>query len=89
MGVIQDIPKFYTALAEWLAYVGFVLILPKRYGKGETAGLMAAFFVLLCDLLGRVLFAPFELPVGVVLSLVGGCCFIVLLFHRRGGKLHD
>lgn len=48
MGVIQDIPKFYTALAEWLACVGFVLILPKRYGKGETAGLMAAFFVLLC-----------------------------------------
>ena len=48
MGVIQDIPKFYTALAEGLACVGFVLILPKRYGKGETAGLMAAFFVLLC-----------------------------------------
>ena len=45
--------------------------------------------LLVCDLLGRVLFAPFELPVGVVLSLVGGCCFIILLFHRRGGKLHD
>ena len=53
------------------------------------SALLGASSVLVCDLLGRVLFAPFELPVGVVLSLVGGCCFIVLLFHRRGGKLHD
>ena len=53
------------------------------------SALLGAGGVLLCDLLGRVVFAPFELPVGVVLSLVGGCGFVVLLFHRRGGKLHD
>ena len=53
------------------------------------SALLGAGSVLLCDLLGRVVFAPFELPVGVVLSLVGGVCFVALLFHRRGGKLHD
>lgn len=53
------------------------------------SALLGAASVLLCDLLGRVVFAPYELPVGVVLSLVGGICFVVLLFHRRGGKLHD
>lgn len=53
------------------------------------AALLGAISVLLCDLLGRVLFAPFEIHVGVVLSLVGGCGFVVLLFRRRGGKIND
>lgn len=41
--------------------------------------------VLLCDLLSRVIFAPYELPVGIILSLVGGVFFICLvLFGKRG-----
>jgi len=42
-----------------------------------------------CDLLGRVLFAPYELPVGIVLSFVGGPFFIFLLLKQRGGRIHD
>ena len=39
-----------------------------------------------CDLASRLLFAPFELPLGVVLSLAGGPFFIwLLLRQRRGG----
>lgn len=54
-----------------------------------ASALLGAISVLICDLLGRTLFAPFELPVGVVLAMVGGLGFIILLFHRRGGgKLH-
>lgn len=52
------------------------------------SALLGAIGVLLCDLLGRVLFAPFEIHVGIILSLVGGCYFVVLLFRQRGGKLH-
>lgn len=52
------------------------------------SALLGASGVLLCDLLGRVLFAPFEIHVGIILSLVGGCYFVALLFRRRGGKLH-
>lgn len=50
--------------------------------------LLGAGAVIGCDLLGRVLFAPFEVPVGILLSLMGGCYFIWLLLHRRGGKLN-
>lgn len=54
-----------------------------------ASALLGAASVVLCDLLGRTLFAPFELPVGVVLALVGGVGFLALLFHRKGGgKLH-
>ena len=40
-----------------------------------------------CDLLARLLFAPYELPVGVVMALLGGPFFIWLL--QRRGRIHD
>ena len=43
----------------------------------------------LCDLLARLLLAPYELPVGVVLSLAGGPFFLWLLLRQRGGRVHD
>ena len=42
-----------------------------------------------CDLLARLAAAPFELPVGTVLSLVGGPFFLWLLIRQRGGRTHD
>ena len=48
--------------------------------------LLGALLVTVCDLLGRVLFAPFELPVGILLSLLGGPFFLWLLFRQRGGQ---
>ena len=33
-----------------------------------------------------VLFVPFELPVGILLSLMGGPFFLWLLFRQRGGR---
>ncbi len=49
---------------------------------------LGAGFVTLCDLLSRVLFAPYEIPVGILLSLVGGPFFLFLLLknRRRPGK---
>ena len=37
-----------------------------------------------CDLLARVLFFPYELPAGLLLSLLGAPFFIFLLVRRRG-----
>ena len=44
-------------------------------------------FLTLCDTLARILFAPYELPVGIVLSLGGGPFFLWLLLRQRGGRL--
>lgn len=46
-------------------------------------------FVLLCDTLARVIFAPFEFPVGIILSLLGGPFFLSLLLRHRKGRLYD
>lgn len=39
--MIQDIPKLYTALAEWLACVLFVRLLPQRYSSAALIRLGA------------------------------------------------
>lgn len=77
--------------------VGFVgLIVPHimRSLVGEESGpllgssaLGGAALLGGCDLLGRLLFAPYEIPVGIVMSLAGGPFFIWLL--QRRGRLHD
>lgn len=78
--------------------IGFVgLLVPHMMRRlvGEESGVLlissalgGACLLCLCDMLSRVLFAPFELPVGIVMSLLGGPFFIWLL-RRRGGRAHD
>nr|WP_122012228.1 iron ABC transporter permease [Maliibacterium massiliense] len=51
--------------------------------------LLGGGFTLACDLLARILFAPFELPVGIVLSFLGGPFFIYLLINRKRGRIYD
>lgn len=46
-----------------------------------------AVFVLLSDTLSRTLFAPYEIPVGILLALLGGPFFIFLLLTRKGGRV--
>ena len=39
-----------------------------------------------CDTAARTLFAPYEIPVGVALSLGGGPFFLWLVLHQKGGR---
>ena len=43
-------------------------------------------FVTFCDITARMLFAPYELPVGILLSVLGGPAFLWLLWKRKGGR---
>ena len=47
------------------------------------AALLGASLLLVCDLVARVVVAPAELPIGVVMSALGGPFFLWLLFKRR------
>ncbi len=44
-----------------------------------------ALLVLICDILARTINQPFEVPVGVVVGVVGAAIFLVMLL-RRGGQ---
>ena len=47
--------------------------------------LVGAGFVTFCDLLSRTLFSPYEIPVGILMSFIGGPFFLFLLIRRKGG----
>ena len=55
-------------------------------GLLPVSALSGAAFVCVCDVLARILFAPFELPVGIVMSFLGGPFFLYLLIRRKGGR---
>ena len=52
------------------------------------APLLGGLLVCLCDLLARTMFAPYEIPVGIVLSLLGGPFFVYLILRRGKGGLN-
>ena len=79
-----------------LGFVGLIVPHIMRRCIGEdsrplllSCALGGAALLTFCDLAARLLFAPFELPVGIVLSLAGGPFFIWLLLRQRGGRIHD
>lgn len=79
-----------VSFAGLLGFVGLIIPHAARLLVGEecryllpVSALFGAVFVVLCDLLARTLFQPFELPVGIVLSFIGAPCFIGLLFRQR------
>ena len=42
-------------------------------------------FVTLCDMLARVIFAPYELPVGIIMAFLGAPFFLFILLKGKGG----
>ena len=84
-----------VSFAGLLGFVGLMVPHIMRRLLGEeslpllaASALGGAALLTLCDLLSRLLFAPHELPVGIVLALVGGPFFIWLLLRQRGGRTH-
>lgn len=84
------------AAVSFAGLLGFVgLIVPhamRKFAGNESRHLLplcamgGGAFVTLCDTLARVVFAPFELPVGILLSVLGGPFFLLLLVKRKGGR---
>lgn len=83
------------AAVSFSGLLGFVgLIIPhvgRRLLSNENGKLLpfcaiaGAGFVTLCDQLARTLFSPYEIPVGILMSCIGGPFFLFLLFKGRGG----
>ena len=72
-----------------IPFVGLVVpnIISRLYGDDlrQTLPLTALWggaAVLLCDILGRVLRYPFEIPVGTVFGVLGTIVFLYLLYAK-------
>lgn len=81
-----------VAAAGTIGFVGLMaphisrrLVGPDHSGLLPTAGVIGALIVVAADLAGRTLFAPIELPAGLVTAAVGAPFFIGLLWRQRHG----
>lgn len=51
-----------------------------------AVSLMGSCLVLICDLFGRLIAAPYEVSVGIILAFLGGPFFIALIFSKRKNR---
>lgn len=81
-----------VSIAGLLSFVG--LLVPhtvKRIVKTQSrhvlplSSILGAGFVSFCDTLARIIFAPYELPVGIIMAFLGAPFFIYILIKGKGG----
>ena len=87
-------PVFLTAACvSCVGSLGFVGLMAPHMARfwlrgGQVAllwgsALLGALLVLATDTIGRLAFAPLQIPAGIVIALVGGPFFLLLLWRRR------
>ena len=72
-----------------ISYIGLIVPNLVAMFKGDKlrgtlvdTALFGAVFVLACDILARVVIAPYELPIELVIGVIGSLLFVGLLFYR-------
>ena len=70
-----------------ISYIGLIVPNVVAMYKGDKirgtlvdTALFGAIFVLVCDMIGRVVIAPYELPIELIVGILGSLIFIALLF---------
>lgn len=79
-----------VSFAGLISFVGLIIPHGLRFLIGNDnrylipSGIFAGgAFVIFCDLVSRTAFAPYEIPVGILLSFLGGPFFIYLIIQSR------
>lgn len=79
-----------------LGFIGLIIPHAARFLIGydnrvliPVSALLGSVFTLFCDLLARSLFSPFEIPVGIIMSFLGGPFFIYLLLKCKRRQIND
>lgn len=53
----------------------------------SLTALLGAVFILFCDILGRILIYPYEIPIGLTVGVIGSAIFLYLLMRRKAYDL--
>ena len=83
-----------VSFAGLIGFVGLVVPHIVRFFAGHDnrrvlllSPVAGAIVVCACDTVARTLFAPFEIPVGICMALIGGPFFIYLILRSRKGEV--
>jgi iron complex transport system permease protein len=85
-----------VSFAGLLGFAGLIVPHLARFAIGSNNRLVIPFsalgggaFVLFCDTCARVIFSPYEIPVGIVMAFIGGPFFIYLILRSRNAAHHE
>ena len=85
-----------VSLAGLLSFVGLIVPHAVRRLAGSKSShllglctLFGAAFVCLCDTIARTAFAPYEIPVGIIMAFLGAPFFVFILVKGKGGHARD
>jgi len=83
-----------VSFAGLIGFVGLIVPHAVRFIIGSDnrfvlpiSAIGGGIFVLICDTVARTAFSPYELPVGIIMALVGGPFFIYLIVRDRLKKI--
>lgn len=72
-----------------ISYIGLIVPNVVAMFKGDKirgtlvdTALFGALFVLVCDMIGRVVIFPYELPIELIVGILGSVIFVALLLYR-------
>ena len=72
-----------------ISYVGLIIPNIISMYKGDKiknnlidVALLGALYILICDIFGRIIIRPYELPIGLISGIIGSLLFIILMFNR-------
>ncbi len=72
-----------------ISYIGLIVPNVVAMYKGDKirgtlvdTALFGSIFVLVCDMIARVVIAPYELPIELIVGIIGSIIFIALLIYR-------
>ena len=85
-----------VSLAGLVSFVGLLVPHAVRGLAGRSdrnllplCALFGAGFVTLCDTVARTAFAPYEMPVGIIMAFLGAPFFVFILIKGKGGHSRD
>jgi iron complex transport system permease protein len=90
LGIVSMVTASVVVTAGMIPFLGLIVPNLVSMTMGDNmrrslpwVALIGAALVLICDIVGRLIIAPFEVPVGSVLGVVGSIFFLYLLLRRQ------
>ena len=79
-----------------ISYIGLIIPNIVAMFKGDKirgtlvdTALMGALFVLVCDMLARTVISPYELPIELIVGIIGSVMFIAMLIYKLNHGRHS
>lgn len=88
--IVALVSTIIVLISGSIPFVGLIVPNIVAIYKGDNleknifmTGIVGSIFLLLCDIFGRIVIFPYEVPIGLTVGVVGSAIFLGLLIRRR------